>query len=133
MSIIKSFFLKHNQYCLYAYMLIPYKTLIWSFGLYSVWGGGGFDTDTLPLQIILKIRNLRRMTLPRSPALHKKQLDVQPTFGKSKILNMIMPCCIYEYLPFFLITRVFAFLCHCIVWCKHRSQKFTLWRRVNSL
>lgn len=44
-------------------------------------GGGGFDTDTLPLQIILKIRNLRRMTLPRSPALHKKQLDVQPTFG----------------------------------------------------
>lgn len=64
-------------------------------------GGGGFDTDTLPLQIILKIRNLRRMTLPRSPTLHKKQLDVQPTFGKSKILNMIMPCCIYEYLPFF--------------------------------
>lgn len=39
MSIIKSFFLKHNQYCLYADMLIPYKTLIWSFGLYSVWGG----------------------------------------------------------------------------------------------
>lgn len=132
MSIIKSFFLKHNQYCLYADMLIPYKTLIWSFGLYSVWGGG-FDTDTLPLQIILKIRNLRRMTLPRSPALHKKQLDVQPTFGKSKILNMIMPSCIYECLPFFLITRVFVFLCHCIVWCKHRSQKFTLWRRVNSL
>lgn len=130
MSIIKSFFLKHNQYCLYAYTLQNTYLKLWS--LFSL-GGGGFDTDTLPLQIILKIRNLRRMTLPRSPALHKKQLDVQPTFGKSKILNMIMPCCIYEYLPFFLITRVFVFLCHCIVWCKHRSQKFTLWRRVNSL
>lgn len=127
MSIIKSFFLKHNQYCLYAYTLQNTYLKLWS--LFSL----GFDTDTLPLQIILKIRNLRRMTLPRSPALHKKQLDVQPTFGKSKILNMSMPCCIYEYLPFFLITRVFVFLCHCIVWCKHRSQKFTLWRRVNSL
>lgn len=95
MSIIKSFFLKHNQYCLYAYTLQNTYLKLWS--LFSL----GFDTDTLPLQIILKIRNLRRMTLPRSPALHKKQLDVQPTFGKSKILNMIMPCCIYEYLPFF--------------------------------
>lgn len=130
MSIIKSFFLKHNQYCLYAYTLQNTYLKLWS--LFSL-GGGGFDTDTLPLQIIFKSRNLRRMTLPRSPALHKKQLDVQPTFGKSKILNMIMPSCIYEYLPFFLITRVFVFLCHCIVWCKHRSQKFTLWRRVNSL
>lgn len=84
--------------CLYAYTLQNTYLKLWS--LFSL-GGGGFDTDTLPLQIILKIRNLRRMTLPRSPALHKKQLDVQPTFGKSKILNMIMPCCIYEYLPFF--------------------------------
>lgn len=37
-----------------------------------------------------------------------------------------MACCIYEYLPFFLTTRVFFVLFHCIVWCEHRSQNSTL-------
>lgn len=42
---------------------------------------------------------------------------------------MFMVCCIYEYLQIFLITRVFVVLFHCIVWCEHRSQNFTLGHR----
>lgn len=47
MSIIKSFFLKHNQYCLYAYTLQNTYLKLWS--LFSLGGG-----DSTPIPFLCK-------------------------------------------------------------------------------
>lgn len=128
--------------CLYAYTLQNTYLKLWS--LFS-WGGGYSTPIPFLCKSFLRSAICDEWPYPdhqhctKSSWMFNQHLVGWTSVGlvgwytKSKILNMIMPCCINEYLPFFLITRVFVFLCHCIVWCKHRSQKFTLWRRVNSL
>lgn len=132
MSIIKPFFLKHNQYCLYVYTLKNTYLKLWS--LFN-WGRGIRHRHPSFANHFKDPPFATNDEWPYPDHQHctKSSWMFNQHLVNQRYLTWLCRVAFMNIYHFFLITRVFVFLCHCIVWCEHRSQKFTLWRRVNSL